>query len=214
MTEKPDNDNLDETSTHVILATGTMVAHYQIVDKIGAGGMGEVYLAEDTKLNRKVALKFLPVSMTSDSDMRSRFTREAQAAAKLNHPNIVTIHEVSEHCDRPFFAMQYIEGKALNRYHDQESLPLARIVQLVAQVADGLGKAHAPGIIHRDIKSANIMVDAVPRILDFGLATVQGADGLTKTGSTLGTIAYMSPEQAQDRICRHPATPMLLDNDF
>lgn len=191
--------NDDKTSTHTILTEGMMVSHYRIDKKIGAGGMGEVYLADDTRLDRKVALKFLPIQLATDSDMRARFTREAQATARLDHPNIVTIHEVSEHIGRPFFAMQYVTGKSLDKFRDEQTLSIARAVQLVAQVAEGLGKAHAVGITHRDIKSANIMIDAdsIPRILDFGLATVQGTDGLTKTGSTLGTVAYMSPEQAQ-----------------
>jgi len=197
--------NDDKTQNYVALPVGTMVSHYRIVDKIGAGGMGEVYLAEDTKLDRRVALKFLPANLANNADMRSRFTREAQAAAKLDHPNIVTIHEVGEYSGRPFFAMQFIDGRALDVYCGDESLPIARIMQLVAQVAEGLGKAHSVGIIHRDIKSSNIMVDgdACPRILDFGLATVQGGEALTRTGSTLGTISYMSPEQAQGREVDH-----------
>ena len=195
----------DNTQSFVPLTGGTRVQHYRIVEKIGAGGMGEVYLAEDTKLSRKVALKFLPSYMAQDPDLRGRFTREAQAAAKLDHPNIITIHEVSEHDGRPFFAMQYVNGKTLHHYSQEETLSVDRIVRLMSQVSDGLAKAHAAGVTHRDIKSANIIVDGElrPKILDFGLATIQGGEMLTKAGSTLGTVAYMSPEQAQGREVDH-----------
>ncbi len=191
--------NDDKTQTHVVLSQGTMVGHYRIIEKIGAGGMGEVFLAEDTKLDRKVALKFLPSQIAQDADVRTRFTREAKAVAKLDHPNIVTIHEVGEFNGRPFFAMQYIKGKTLQHFCSEETLSVGKIVNLILQIAEGLSKAHAVGITHRDIKSANIIVDQELRlkILDFGLATVQGGDALTKAGSTLGTVAYMSPEQAK-----------------
>jgi eukaryotic-like serine/threonine-protein kinase len=198
------NDD-DATRTHIMIGAGTVVGHYRIVEKIGAGGMGEVYLAEDTKLNRKVALKFLPAHLAQDKELRIRFTREAQSAAKLDHPNIVTIHEVGEFAGRPFFAMQYMDGKTLQTYCLEEKLSIGKIVDLVMQVSDGLAKAHVLGITHRDIKSANIIVDKElrPKILDFGLATVQGGEMLTKAGSTLGTIAYMSPEQSQGRESDH-----------
>jgi serine/threonine protein kinase/Flp pilus assembly protein TadD len=197
VTDQPE----DQTKTHAILTQGSVVLHYRIIEKIGAGGMGEVYLADDTKLGRRVALKFLPAHLAESADVRARFTREAQAAAKLDHPNIVTIHEVSEFNGRPFFAMQYIDGKTLNQYCREESPSITKIVGLAGEISDGLAKAHATGVIHRDIKSANIVVDKElrPKILDFGLATVQGGEMLTKAGSTLGTIAYMSPEQAQGR---------------
>jgi len=193
------NDDSDRTQTHIVLAPGTLVSHYKIVDKIGAGGMGEVYLADDTKLDRKVALKFMPIHLAADSEMRQRFTREAQAAARLDHPNIVTIYEVGEFNGRPFFAMQFIEGETLNKLRRDESLSIQKIINLMSQIASGLAKAHAMGITHRDIKSANIIVnrDSRAKILDFGLATLQGSEMLTKTGSTLGTVAYMSPEQVQ-----------------
>lgn len=193
------NDDQDRTQTHVILTSGTMVLHYKIIEKIGAGGMGEVYLADDTKLGRKVALKFMPIHLAADSEMRQRFTREAQAAARLDHPNIVTIYEVGEFNGRPFFAMQYVEGETLNNLGRDESLSINKMISLMSQISSGLAKAHAMGITHRDIKSANIIVDRDSRakILDFGLATLQGSEMLTKTGSTLGTVAYMSPEQVQ-----------------
>lgn len=191
--------NNDNTHTHVILTKGTMVSHYRIVEKIGAGGMGEVYLAEDTKLDRKVALKFLPPNMAQDPDVRLRFTREAQATAKLNHPNIVTMYEVSEQLGRPFFAMELVEGQSLSELSKSSKLGVDRIIEIAIQVCDGLGAAHEKEIVHRDIKPSNIVIDAYgrPKILDFGLAAIKGGENLTKTGSTLGTIRYMSPEQVQ-----------------
>jgi serine/threonine protein kinase/Tfp pilus assembly protein PilF len=189
----------DKTQTHVPLTNGTMVSHYRIAEKIGAGGMGEVYLAEDTKLHRKVALKFLPHYLCQDADCRARFKREAQAAAKLSHPNIVTIYEVSEFNGRPFFAMENVEGQTIRDFGKGKELPLNRIIELATQVCEGLAKAHAAGIVHRDIKPSNILIDSDGRakIVDFGLASVHGSEHLTKTGSTLGTVGYMSPEQAR-----------------
>jgi non-specific serine/threonine protein kinase len=189
--------NNDNTRSHIVLTKGTMVAHYKIIDKIGAGGMGEVFLAEDTKLNRQVALKFLPGHLIPNDDAKTRFTREAQAAAGLKHPNIVTIHEVSDYQGRPFFAMECCEGKSLHDIIKEEKLSLGKIIDLVTQVCDGLQEAHEAGIIHRDIKPSNIILDknGRPKLVDFGLAAVQGTDKLTKTGSTLGTVGYMSPEQ-------------------
>jgi len=192
------NDN-DRTESYVPLTKGTSVNHYRIIEKIGAGGMGEVYLAEDTELKRNVALKFLANHLCQDEDCRSRFKREAQAAAKLDHSNIITIHEVSEYNGRPFFAMQYIEGKALRDVIKEKEFPLKFVIDLTVQICEGVGKAHEAGIVHRDIKPSNILIDGNnrPKILDFGLATIKGADKLTKTGSTLGTVGYMSPEQVR-----------------
>jgi serine/threonine protein kinase/tetratricopeptide (TPR) repeat protein len=194
---EPEND---KTRTHVVLTNGTMVSHYRIVEKIGAGGMGEVYLALDTKLNRKVALKFLPPHLCQDDDCRRRFTREAQAAAKLSHPNIIHVYEVSEYQGRPFFAMEHIEGRSL-RDVNAEELDIDRIIGIAIQLSDGLHSAHAAGVIHRDIKPSNIIIDSSgrPKLLDFGLATVKGSEHLTKTGSTLGTVGYMSPEQIEGK---------------
>jgi len=189
----------DLTRSHVYLAKDTIIGHYRIVEKIGAGGMGEVYLAEDTQLNRKVALKFLPLHLCQDYECRARFTREAQAAAKLDHPNIVAVHEVSEFQGRPFFSMQHVEGQSLKEVLSGKTLPLDRILEIGIQVCDGLQAAHESGITHRDIKPSNILIDSHgrARIVDFGLASVMGLDHLTKTGSTLGTIGYMSPEQVR-----------------
>ena len=201
MTEHKD----DNTQTHVVLTKGTMVDHYRIIEKIGAGGMGEVYLAEDTKLDRKVALKFLPSHLCQDDDCRARFKREAQAVAKLNHPNIIHVYEVSEFQRRPFFAMELVEGQSLRDLAKGKELGLDRIIELTIQICDGLGAAHDKKVVHRDIKPSNIVIDAYgrPKILDFGLAAIQGGEQLTKTGSTLGTIRYMSPEQVQGRGVDH-----------
>jgi serine/threonine protein kinase/tetratricopeptide (TPR) repeat protein len=195
----------DNTRTFHVLTRGTMVSHYRIVEKIGAGGMGEVYLAEDTKLNRKVALKFLPSHLCQDEDCRMRFTREAQAAASLKHPNIVTIYEVSEYNGQPFFAMECCEGQPLRDVIREQTLSIEQIIDLALQIGEGLQEANEAGIIHRDIKPSNIVFDKKGRLklADFGLASIQGDDKLTKTGSTLGTIGYMSPEQIQVKNVDH-----------
>jgi serine/threonine protein kinase/tetratricopeptide (TPR) repeat protein len=189
-------DGNDKTQHYIALTSGTKIGHYRIIEKIGAGGMGEVYLAEDTELDRKVALKFLPPHLCQDEECRKRFKREAQATAKLSHPNIIHVYEVSEYQGRPFFAMEHVEGRSL-RDMTGEELDIDRIVGIALQLCDGLQSAHAAGVTHRDIKPSNIVIDSSgrPRLLDFGLATVSGGELLTKTGSTLGTVGYMSPEQ-------------------
>ncbi|HUV29534.1 MAG TPA: protein kinase [Acidobacteriota bacterium] len=199
-----DSDN-DRTQSFVALTKGTKVLHYRIVEKIGAGGMGEVYLAEDTDLERNVALKFMPAHAASNADMRARFTREARAVAALNHPNIVTIHEVGEFNGRPFFAMEHVPGEALRTVIKQGRLSTNEAIRLAMQICEGLHEAHSAGVVHRDIKPANIIIDTKDRarILDFGLAMVSGEDRLTKTGSTLGTVGYMSPEQIVGRNVDH-----------
>jgi TolB-like protein/predicted Ser/Thr protein kinase/Flp pilus assembly protein TadD len=190
----PDDDN---TKSFVPLTKGTRVSHYKIISKIGAGGMGEVYLAEDSQLDRKVALKFLPSHLCQDEASRARFTREAKAAAKLDHPNIVPVYEVGEFQGRPFFAMAHIEGKSLREVIKEGKLTVSEAIDLTMQICEGLNEAHTAGVVHRDIKPGNIIIDkkSKPRLLDFGLATVSGEEKLTKTGSTLGTVGYMSPEQ-------------------
>jgi len=203
---QPDHSHDDDkTQTHVVLTVGAMVSHYRIVEKIGAGGMGEVYLAEDTELDRKVALKFLPSHLCQDDDCRARFKREAQAVAKLNHPNIVTIFEVAEHNSQSFFAMELVEGQSLRDLAKGKELGIDRIIELAIQICDGLSAAHDKSVVHRDIKPSNIVIDAYgrPKILDFGLAAIQGSEHLTKTGSTLGTVRYMSPEQVQGQEVDH-----------
>ncbi|MCK4835871.1 MAG: protein kinase, partial [Candidatus Aminicenantes bacterium] len=175
--------------------------------KLGEGGMGIVYKAEDTKLKRKVALKFLPREMTAvgahGDAPRERFFREAQAAAALNHPNIVHIYEINEHEDQTYIAMEYVEGSTLKDKIASGPLPLADILEISTQICEGLQKAHEAGIVHRDIKPQNIIIDKEGRvkILDFGLAKLRvGANGyspsITKIGTTMGTINYMSPEQS------------------
>ena len=189
----------DQTRSFATLTAGTRVSHYEIISKIGAGGMGEVYLAEDSQLDRKVALKFLSFHLSQDETSRARFTREAKAAAKLDHPNIVPVYEVGGYKGRPFFAMAYIAGQSLREVIKKGKLSIAEAIELTMQICRGLHKAHEFGVVHRDIKPGNIIIDKEQRarILDFGLATVSGEEKLTKTGSTLGTLAYMSPEQAK-----------------
>jgi|GEM_PF-133211 len=200
-----DDSNDDRTKSFVALTAGAEVSHYKIISKIGAGGMGEVYLAEDTKLKRQVALKFLPQHLCQDEACRKRFTREAQAAAGLDHPNIVPVYEVGEFKGRPFFAMAHIEGQSLREVIKQGKLTVNEVVDLTMQVCEGLYEAHSAGVVHRDIKPGNIIIDkkGKPRLLDFGLATVSGEEKLTKTGSTLGTVGYMSPEQIDGKNVDH-----------
>ena len=184
---------------------GKTISHYEVIKKLGEGGMGEVYLAQDTKLDRRVALKFLPEQYASDDNFKARFKREAQAAAGLNHPNIITIHEVAEHDNRPYIAMEYVEGQSLKDLIAKRDLSLNKTIDFAMQICAGLAKAHQAGIIHRDIKAQNILIDkdGRVRILDFGLAKLKPDAMLTRTGSTLGTVAYMSPEQAQGEEADH-----------
>ncbi|MEE9168802.1 MAG: serine/threonine-protein kinase, partial [bacterium] len=177
---------------------GKIVSHYKILEKLGEGGMGVVYKAEDTKLKRTVALKFLPPELTRDPEAKKRFVREAQAASALDHSYIGTIYEINETEDgQLFIAMACYEGETLKQKIEKGPLKIKDAVEFAMQVAEGLANAHEQGIIHRDIKPANVMVTGENRvkILDFGLAKLQGQSQFTKEGTTLGTVAYMSPEQ-------------------
>ena len=177
---------------------GETISHYKVLSEVGRGGMGIVYKAEDTRLRRIVALKFLPVKDLEGEEAKARFLREAQAAAALNHPNIATIYEIDEAEGKPFIAMEYIDGGSLKDKVAARPLKLEEALDIVIQAGQGLQAAHEEGITHRDIKSANIMLTrtAQPKIMDFGLAQLGDRSHLTKTGSRLGTPAYMSPEQA------------------
>ena len=183
---------------------GKTVSHYRILEKIGSGGMGEVFLAEDSRLQRQVALKFLTKQLTTEKEARERFKREAQAAAALNHPNIVTVYEIGEHEGQVFIAMEYVDGHTLKEIISTNltpsalrPMPISQVIEITTQIASGLAAAHAKGIVHRDIKPQNILIDKDGRvkILDFGLAKLQGASRLTQEAFAMGTVYYMSPEQ-------------------
>jgi non-specific serine/threonine protein kinase len=190
---------------------GTRVSHYDIVRALGTGGMGVVYEAEDTQLGRRVALKFLPPALSTDPGALERFQREARAASSLNHPNICTIHAIEQAGDQLFIAMELLEGRTLAAAIEREPLGLTALVDIAAQAADALESAHSKGIVHRDVKPANIFVSprGQVKLLDFGLAKYSsggdvGGDGetlgLTQPGTAMGTVAYMSPEQARGQL--------------
>jgi serine/threonine protein kinase len=182
---------------------GQTISHYKILEKLGEGGMGVVYKAQDLTLDRFVALKFLPESSASSGSDVPRFLQEARAAAALNHPNICTIYGIEDVDGRQFIVMEYVDGQTL---HDKRaSLSMKQAIEIGIQIADGLAAAHDKGIIHRDIKPENIMIrkDGIAQIMDFGLAKLRGVTRLTKEGSTLGTAGYMSPEQVQGHEADH-----------
>ena len=196
------------------LPAGSTLSHYRIVSKIGAGGMGEVYLAQDTKLDRKVALKILPADLAANQDRMRRFVQEAKAAAALNHPNIAHIYEIGEADGVNFIAMEFVDGVTLSEKIHGERTELGKLIHFLQHIAEGLAKAHAAGIVHRDLKPDNIMItnDGHAKILDFGLAKLvetsgpgpeqsEGGEASTAVmhqhsvpGMIMGTIGYMSPE--------------------
>ena len=179
---------------------GTTVSHYKILEKIGGGGMGIVYKAQDLKLDRTVALKFLPPELTLDPDAKERFVHEAKAASSLQHHNICTIHDIDEAADgQMFIVMDLYEGETLKSRIAKGRLRIEEATDIAIQIAQGLAEAHEHGIVHRDVKPANVLITkgGIAKIVDFGLAKLSGATKVTKTGSTLGTVAYMAPEQLQ-----------------
>ncbi len=195
------------------------ISHYKVTRKLGSGGMGVVYEAEDSRLGRRVALKFLPEAMAQDSQLIERFQREARAASALNHPNICTIHAIETNGSQNFLVMELLEGQTLGQLMTRQAFSMDKLLPMAIQIADALESAHAKGIIHRDIKPANLFVTdrGQVKVLDFGLAKIERAEipehgstpskmdtmvgmELTSPGSTMGTVSYMSPEQARGQL--------------
>ncbi len=188
------------------LPPGTQLGPYEIVSQLGSGGMGVVYEARDPRLKRTVAIKLLPPDLTKDDPAKQRFLQEAQAASALDHPNICTIHEINETDDgQLYLVMARYKGETLKDRIDHGPLGLDDAIDIATQVGQGLAEAHNAGIVHRDIKPANLLVTktGVVKILDFGLAKLAGTEGMTQTGTTVGTVAYMSPEQARGQELDH-----------
>jgi eukaryotic-like serine/threonine-protein kinase len=190
-----------------VLAAGRCISNYRVISKLGAGGMGEVYLAEDTRLGRRVALKVLPRELADDPARKARLIHEARAASALNHPNIVTLHDIGSEGGIDFLVMEYVAGKPLAELIPRQGMPVKEALRCAVHIADALGRAHAAGIVHRDLKPGNVMVttEGLVKVLDFGLAKFTGAPEaqaptqLTTEGAVLGTVDYMSPEQAEGK---------------
>src|SRR5262245_42396168 len=196
--------------TRSLEIVGITIGPYQVLEKLGEGGMGEVWKARDTRLNRIVALKILP-SGTADDDRRRRFVQEAQTASALNHPNIVTVHDIASDGDRHAIAMEHLAGRTLDRVIPPKGMPVDEVLRYGIAIASGVAAAHRAGIVHRDLKPANVMVteSGQIKVLDFGLAKLTEAvaaddaartvAGHTEAGTVVGTVSYMSPEQAEGR---------------
>ena len=201
----------DKSQMHVTLTSGTLVSHYRVIEKIGAGGMGEVYRASDTRLGRDVAIKVIRPELARDPDRIRRFEQEARAAGALNHPNVCSILDIGSYEGAPFVVMELLEGESLWHRLEQGSIPARKAVEYAAQAAHGLAAAHEKGIVLRDIKPGNLFVtkDGRVKVLDFGLAKLTRPDVLapvgekpisiaaTETGAILGTVGYMAPEQVR-----------------
>src|SRR5271166_6416523 len=190
---------------------GQSITHYKVTRKLGSGGMGVVYEAEDSRLGRRVAVKFLPEAMAQDSQLIERFQREARAASALNHPNICTIHAIEQHDGQHFLVMELLEGQTLGQLMTKQPFPMEKLLPMAIQIADALESAHAKGIVHRDIKPANLFLTdrGQVKVLDFGLAKIEAAEipdsgstpsrmdtvaaDLTSPGAAVGTVSYMSP---------------------
>jgi eukaryotic-like serine/threonine-protein kinase len=198
------------------LSAGTRLGPYEIVDAIGAGGMGEVYQARDTRLNRSVAIKVLPPDLSGDPERKARFEREAHTLAALSHPHICTLFDVGEHDGSMFLVMELLQGDTLAQRLERGALPLPQALEIAVQIAEGLDAAHKRGIVHRDLKPGNVVLTRTgATLLDFGLAKLRGhgekpalvmqgyapteADPLTRAGAIMGTLQYMAPEQIQGR---------------
>ncbi|MGD9140895.1 MAG: protein kinase [bacterium] len=201
MPEEKQDGKPEETRAFKNLTPGTAISHYKIVDMIGAGGMGVVYKAVDTKLDRTVALKFLPPHLLCDATARARFEHEAKSASALNHPNITTIYEIDDDQGRCFIAMEFVDGQSLREVLKDRVLTMDEVLDIALQIGQGLDAAHKKDVVHRDIKPDNIMVtdDNRVKLMDFGLAKLRGATRVTRTATTVGTLQYMSPEQAHGR---------------
>ncbi len=188
---------------------GQTISHYKILEKLGEGGMGVVYKAQDLKLDRTVAIKFLPPHLSSSTENKARFMQEAKATAALSHPNILGVFEIDEQESRMFFVMEYVDGVTLKRHitslQSGTGIPVNQAIEWTSQIASGLKAAHDKNIVHRDIKPENVILtkDGKPKIMDFGIAKLKSSSGLTKTGTSLGTLSYMSPEQAQGDAADH-----------
>jgi serine/threonine protein kinase len=191
-----------------VLAAGRQISAYRVISKLGVGGMGEVYLAEDTRLGRRVALKVLPRELAGDPVLKARLIHEARAASALNHPNIVTLHDIGSEGGIDFLVMEYVAGKPLAGLIPRRGMPVKEALRCASQIADALASAHAAGIVHRDLKPGNVMVteEGLAKVLDFGLAKkfVLGPEAETETkltteGALVGTLSYMSPEQAEGK---------------